>query len=311
METKMYVERGQLIIIGGVALALILVSLALLLNSLIYTENLANRDTSSDIRDVPLVRQEIAEMMNGSIAYVNRNNNTSHEALRSNLTAVLSDAEQRSQHQKANRGIFIDVSMVSVTNRTEVVHDNSSRNFTNVSGMEDWTLGSGINEVQDYEMHVYSEDLTRMTDTGDPFWVIATDGSRTWKMKVRNDSSANEINVTVIDGDGNPDPEWCTASGDDVWINITDGTVGGTDCSALNFPGDVTSPYTLKYKNAHNVSGTYELTAITTKPVETAHYNTTGGSPRATYAINTTTVDLTYDSTIVSYSGTITVHAES
>lgn len=62
-------SRGQLILIGGLALALVIVGLALIVNSAIYIENLASRQDTVN-NDVTKYRTNVLNVVSESIEYI-------------------------------------------------------------------------------------------------------------------------------------------------------------------------------------------------------------------------------------------------
>ena len=69
-------DRGQLLLITALAIAVILVTVALLLNAAIYTENVATRDTTADGAAAIEVRGDIVQSIGGIIEAENRHGKT-------------------------------------------------------------------------------------------------------------------------------------------------------------------------------------------------------------------------------------------
>lgn len=297
-------RRGQLALIAGIVLAVAFVTLALIVNTVIFTENTATRDGRNDASDVFTGRQEAELAVADTLGRVNDEHATSHGALYENLTETVDERGQIVQRDSAAAGVSETIEVVSVENRTDVIHTNSSRNFTDESGDADWTLASDVRAVSHYRMRVQRDALALVSGALDPFRVVVDDGGSTWTMEVANDSTSDQILVTVTDGHGNTDS--CAASGEDAWINVTEGTVGGTDCAALDFADGVTTPYSVRYENADNARGRYEL-GPRDATFDAANYDQADGSPRTLPQIHSVTVRYRYRSPDLEYDTTIEV----
>lgn len=302
-----WLSRGQLVTIAAVTLAALLVGTSVALNSVIFTENAASREDAPDGGAVLRVDREAARAANGAVTSVNRHDAASHRTLRENLTAAVAARDSLTSGGRAADGTVVTTAVLSVTNRTDVTHDDDLRNFTNASGAANWTLAEGTATTDAFRMHVYADELALASGPAEPFRVLVAGDGATWTMNVTNDSVADEIVVSVTDGAGNTDS--CAAGGPGTWINVSASTVGGADCPALEFASDVDPPYAIRYENAGRVRGTYDLTAITSEPVDPAHFHAGGGSPRATFAIHSTILRVAYESERTSYTGRIEVQA--
>ena len=101
------------------------------------------------------------------------------------------------------------------------------------------------------------------------FYIHVNDQSASqWRVFMYRDLNTGTFNITVQnDTDGlvptKSDP--CSATGDHVLVNVTAGTVGGEQCPALSFVGDLQSPYTITYNDTAptltdpTANGTYHL----------------------------------------------------
>lgn len=295
--------RGQILLVAGFALAVTFVALALVLNSAIYTENLATRNDDVGAAEAVEFRAVAVDGTAGVMEYVNYHNNTSHADLNENLTAGVSDWSLHSARSDTVNGRWTNVTVVSTTDGTRIEQANASRNFTNESGTTDWTLVGSVGNVRAFEMNVSDDNLL---DTGalldDRYYVEVDNGVDQWTMYVYEDTVGADIIVEVENASGGGGT--CTASSvDSVWVNLTAGTVGGQECQYLSFAEGVGGSYDIEYHNADKVSGTYTLVVdnSTLAGSPTSHYDTAGGSPFVTHAVYSTQVRITYESAQLRY----------
>lgn len=337
-------DRGQLLIITALALAIVLVGLALVLNSAIYTANLSSRE-STDSVEVTGAFGDTEGELETMIRYVNRHNNASSDAVNRAFDAAVSDLENETTDEYAKRGAAYDFEVVDRTNGTHLKHTNSSRSF--VSGGTDpekgnWTLAQNVPRVRGHTMTVAREDLhstgiiNSLDDFNDEgFYVRFEDNDgNAWEVYLLDDGT----NVTVVGGDPDTldndtlgledlpmfDEEGCTvtaAQSEDVVINFTTGTVGRvgstdrTNCPGLDFQSELTSELTIGHYNADDDSandsrsgGTYELVIGTTTYEDQHFYDAGGGSPHATHIIYAARVESHYSRTDFTYSRAVRIH---
>lgn len=297
--------RGQLLAIAALVMAVLFVGLALLLNGAIYTENLAvQKDGSTG--DALRTNHHAVETTGDHIAYVNRHHNGSHRTLGENLTTNVGEWSQVVAAGKTKRGAYSSLSVRSVLNRTEVVHDNGSRRFRNATGAGNWTLAAGVGSVPTFRMTVHDDALVE-TGGNEPFRVRARNGTA-WETAVTKDVSTGEIVLTVTDGDGNV--ATCRTGGPTAQLDLVAGTVDGAACPGLEVGTGVARPYTLAYENGTNGRGDYELTLLTSSGVDAGQYHAETGAPRATYAIDSATVAYVHETGDVTHRATVTVSSD-
>ncbi|MFB6282196.1 MAG: hypothetical protein ABEH40_09265 [Haloferacaceae archaeon] len=312
-------DRAQILLIGALAMAVAFVALALVLNSSVYVENLANRENvvvggegpnvyAGDVRR-GVGRAVVAGNANGS-TFADRTDDV--ETGVGTLRAAL-----RAYH--AERGVAVNVSVVDASPHTE-----GTRVFTTADGhftepnatSPDWTLGTD-RRFRRFGMNVSRSGLASSTlPLSDVFRIEVedADGDR-WKIYVYRDDSAVPARtaVRVRDPTGSLSAAECEDdSGSRTDVNITAATVGGAHCDPLDFfePPDGVSaaepprvadpPYTIRYRNAGlgNVSGRYRFVMDATSP---APDYAGDGDITTQEVVYDTTVEAVYHSADVRY----------
>lgn len=294
-------ERGQLLLVAALGMAVLFVALALIMNTVIYTENLATRGSdASGAGDAAAYRQAAGEGTGGAIEYVNYHNNTSRTTLRRNLTEAIGVWSNLSARHAAASGQATNVSLVAIKNGTRIAQDNESRNFTDVSGAANWTLVGDVENTRKFRIRIPNPSAD--DSFTEPFRIEVDDGNNVWTMTVV-DTDGDDIKVEVPDGDGNT--ETCSPSDGAAWINVTEGTVDGTDCEALSFAEGLSGDYSIRYENADEIEGTYQL-VVDASVLPSPHY-VTGGSPYVSSAIYSATVRITYQTARLRYVTNVSV----
>lgn len=300
-------DRGQLIVIAALLIAVVFVSLALILNSAIFTENLSSRSTGStaeSLQGTTSTYGDIATIMDG----VNSHHNSSYDDLTRNFTIMTTGYQESHQTAYANRGKSFQVTVVTQTNGTLLQQTDQSRNFTNASGdSSDWQTAGAVNGVSDYEMEVNQNDL--YTDDGgllsdllsNSFSIHITDeNGAVWELHIYENTDNNVTVKPIVDGNEKPP---CEADTSQPKIDLVDGTVEGRPCPTLTFAEGLSGALDIEYRDPDKIGGSYALRTDTIiDPVSNTHYAEPGtGSPSATPNIYATTIQVTHVDSAISF----------
>jgi len=280
-------NRGQLILVTGLAVAVTLVAVVLLLNTVIYTQNLATRGTGIDDGEAVSFRGEVVDGVGTVVDGENREEYEERANLVENVTdgVVRFDATLSGYH--AERGTVADVEerTLSFTEGMLLRQTDAARNFTAANDEPvDWTLATDVANARRLRLNVSDDELVGSDSS--PFSVAVDDGSDETSVAVYEDADG-DIAVTN-DTDESP-PDSCTVSGATATVDLTAGTVDGTACPELAGLFDA-EPYDITFRNPERVTGTYEVTADTSTSevdVKTANFADAGSeeSPRAVAAV--------------------------
>jgi hypothetical protein len=114
--------------------------------------------------------------------------------------------------------------------------------------------------------------------------------------------------AVIVAVDGPVSSGTCVVDGDWVSVNLTAGTVGGTECDALSFAEGLSAPYEeIRHQYGSLAEGTYELTVSgSAMTVDSSNYNGSG-SPQTSPAIYSATVAITYRTADLTYETTTRV----
>ncbi len=305
-------DRGQLLLVGALALAVVFVALALLLNTAIYTGNLATRDAGVEAAPAIEYASESRHAGTDAIASVNRRNNTSATDLNRAFNATMGRWDDLASYHRAVAGDAADVDVAGTTNGTRIQQDDASRNFTNESSAADWTVVSGVSGVRSMQFTVERSTLTDdPTDllADDVFYVTVTSGAGTRSVFVYDTPSGPEIEVD----DGGTTTTCAVGSVTDgtFVIDVPNESVGGASCPALGAVDDTSGSTSIEYDDGGAASGTY--TMVVDEPpsaLSLSGLNAGSGSPYWTYAIYNATFNVTYRTGELDYGATIEVEPE-
>lgn len=300
-------ERGQIILIAAFALAVTFVSLALVVNSAIFTENLASRGETSGSDDALVVRYEVEQSVGETIEYANTYNTSSENKQEANVTESVGTISDSITAQQAATGKIVVVDGPTNFEDGTRIRDNTSdggSTFENASTggtlQANWTVVNDIDRTRAFRMN-----LTEVNDASAGFVVNLTEDSsgETWQMVVTNDTASMEYVVTVKQQSSTVGSCVVDDSTSFVRIDVTGGLVGGEPCPHLRYGAGIDGSYDLIYNNSDDVTGNYSLVVdndITSTPDDLSGSRTTD-EPYVTNAIYSATVTYRYDGPEIRY----------
>lgn len=298
-------DRGQLILVTGLAVAVTLVAMVLLLNTVIYTQNLATRGAQVEDGEAISFRGEVVADVGGLLDAENREEHGSWAEARDNVRDAVFQYDRLVSGSHAKRGTVaeIDRETLSFTEgvlvRQNATPSGDYRNFTNADEAEtDWTLAGNVGTTdvpgaRNFRLTVSASDLA--ADEADAF-AVRLDGTDTRRVYVYE--SGGEI--VVSDGDG---ADTCTVSESEATIDLTAETVEGSACGELDYPTE--GPYDVVFENPENATGTYELTlnASESSPVVSGNFADAGAteSPREAPAVYAAHFEIHFETSRVTF----------
>jgi len=275
-------DRGQIILVAAFALAIIFVAMALIVNSAIFTENLASRGETSGADGALSMRANVEANVGDAVTAANRNDNGSVSELNDAVRASIRNISRQTGSQSARSGRLVDVGYNSATNGTRIYKTNSS-NFTNSAGTEDYRVVSGVSRVTGGDgTRAFEIDASNISATGNSsaFEVRAqqsgaTGNQNSWRARIWNASGNDSVHVRTLKNDSSTtvieDCEVNTASSS-VRIALTEGTINGEECDALGTAptGDSfhfgagtnvgpSDTYNIAFANAGNITGNFSM----------------------------------------------------
>lgn len=286
--------RGQLLIVTGFALAIAFVGLALILNSVIYTENIATRAETTTSEPVSLT-QSVERGTEDLVDYIN-DHNTSEEgdysAVKENLTRAFENLSAITARHHLNSGQVSALKLDGQMEATWVTQTNRERNFTNNDGDATWSPVS-TNADGARQFRLFVNDTTTLDGlTGNPFTVTLNDSANDrWTLQV----GSTEVEMTDANGNN------VTCGGIDTlaefWVNVSAGTVAGTECSGLALAPELGPVQGVKFENGANIEGSYRLLVNKSEGDvgSVGDYGTDTSGPYTQAALWGTVIDLDFE----------------
>lgn len=299
-------ERGQLLLLAAFALAVTFVALALVVNSAIYTENLASRGEGGARGDALSARHAVETELGGVVETLNVHGPDGWSELRDAMDGAVENTTRFAGRQQAAQGRYLNVSAVGHARGTRIADETpGGSTFEGTDGADQWQVAS-TNATRAFVLNVSRTSVGSDTFGGprsDEFEVNVTSGTDSWLVNLSDDGGTFTVGVREPGGA----TATCAApSGSgNVEVDLTAGTVGGAECPALSFASGVPRPYDIEFNNSQVVVGNYSLVVNGTDYNATALESgpTAGdtGDPYATPALYSATVRYRYDAPTVHY----------
>lgn len=255
-------DRGQMILLAAIGLAILLTLMALALNTAVFGEiHAAETDESLKTeRGAIQYQYSVDRGISGLLVQINREHHE-YGALESELEDGIVAWSDLSRAEQIRDGKTTDASLEGLTYETRIVQ-NESGEFKDQSGDTTWIVAEDVSDIRGFEMNVQKEELveTSVCTGAEECFGLKVEGSdgESWTLFVHDDGG---VTITVEPASGGN--ETYGPAGTSANLNITDGVfdLDGSEEAFTTFLEDtLEEPYTLTYTNADNVSGTYELT---------------------------------------------------
>lgn len=310
-------DRGQLLVVGALAIAVLILGLGAVFNSPAITEQRATTADSDQAADAEQFRDTVRRGVGGTLRAVNfpeapssradrrldddlpaNLTDYSHGLLRDRLTAEVGNWSGLTAGLDAVEKRGTRTTVVDATNGSRIAQY-EHRNFTNQSGTTDWILAENASGVRAFRMNVSRSSLADCS-TSSCFEVEFENATSTWTVAIGN--ASGEVNVSVTGPNGTAS---CDATAEYVLIDFTAATVGGDDCSALATLGRIDQPVSVEYENGDRAAGRYHL-VVDALVAEDPHYQGPGG-PEVAPALYDADVNLRLRTETLTYGTTIRV----
>lgn len=284
-------------LVGAVVIAVSLLGLAVVLNSTIHTQNTNPGDTLKETREVEqqlqIVQTDISrltERLSQRDSYVDA---------RELRTMLMFYSDRKVEQIVDRRPAYIDIGLnesVSSFDREVLRQNDPTRSIVSRADRRDWTLvtNAAFDESTPFEATIEPQDAGFPTATA---FVVEGDDGGIWTLTVTQDPP-NAVRVGVIYDNGTT--ATTTVSGHTTQLNITGGTVNGTESFA--FAPGLEAPYDLQVRNGHRATGTYTVVVDEVSDVEDGNFYTdpTDGQPYLSRGVTTAVIDFQYVSDEVS-----------
>jgi hypothetical protein len=248
-------DRGQLILVGAIAIALVLLGLVLIVNTALFTQVVGSEGTVETAKDGGLSGQEIGDAIGDVVATENR----AHDSVSTIDSDVETTVSDDLQPTFANRTFESGGSVISVdylgetTTGTRTAQDRGGT-FEAADGTDGWhpIQPTESARVESAFLTIYTND----SSLSNPFEMEVTSGATTMTIEL-SDAGSGQVQIDV----SGPSSTTCTVSptANTIRIDVTDGRVYEDGSCTFDTFERLSSPDTVYFDNGDEVEGTYEI----------------------------------------------------
>jgi len=297
-------ERGQLVLVGAVVLAVTFIGLAIVVNSAIFSENLATRGDVPGSGEALDYRYEVEQGIGEIVETVNANESRDPTLIENSVENISAQGGL----QQARSGRVVSISYVDDEDGNRLAQDTPDV----LSANNTKTLATSVSKTRNVQLN-----FTRnITDGTGSFELIAQEssGSSFWNMTVDPSTSGdNTLRVELNNTAGVTRSGTCEFGSDTPSVDVTGATIDGERCQALVrngtgeplwFAADIqgSSDYEIRFENGDEFNGTYSMTM--NEGISDFDPNALDNDDNVVYSV---TVDLSYSTSAVRYETEIEV----
>ena len=267
-------DRGQLILVAGILLAVLFIALALLVNAAIYTDNVATRGGDSAC-EVLEYQAGVTDSIGGLIDAENAaaSGGDDFNDVNSSVAGGISEIDAAFGRNNLRRSASTDITIVNTT-EGRLIRERNANDF------ESWEANAS-----DVRRFVIDLDTDNMT-TGSPL-VVDLDGT---ELKIIN-KTGGEVKVNETGG-----TECTTNATGTVRFDVTGERLDGATCQ-FGWP-DFDTGSTVGIENGTYAGGSYELTIKSDDDPAWLPSETTRAVYSANIKLRMDTPDLRYETTV-------------
>ena len=263
-------DRAQIILITGLTLAVLFVAVVLLLNTVIYTENLATRGADAGGSEAIEFRDGVTADLAGILHREHRNASDGDVFTEFNESAET--YAETVADLRARDGVIADVRVngSTVEDGYFIAQNETESGFRNMTAPDstaaDWTVAGNATRTRNFRLTVNPATLS--DSAGSAFTVVAdgrTEGTNeTWSASLSRETDG-DITVTVENETGTTAETFAPRPDGNHTVDFTGGTVNGEPFDALVWAdgvqtgNDEDDPYDIRYENGDEARGTYHL----------------------------------------------------
>ena len=294
-------SRGQIILISAIVIAIGLIAITVILNTVLFTENVNNIGTIASANDG--LNNQIAQRDSLTTFVRQVNGNDTYATPKASKQAL-----NRSLHWYSDllgvtlakrQPVLVNLSVPSTPTVGALVVQANNRSFTDADHESQWTLDSNT-QVRQYTMSIAHVSANNSHDA----FAVSFNGSGGTNQKLRFYRRTD--GTLLVKRDGTVSDACSLGSGTgNTTIDFWTGKIqhGGRDCGFIG-ANSLTTPK-IEYDNGKNATGTYRLLTNGTS-IQSSPFNASADeSPYLTYVVYRASIrsqyvtpDLSYDSEI-------------
>ncbi len=313
-ERPQDMSRGQLLLIAGLALGVILVTVALLLNAAIFTENVATRDTTADGGEALALRGSVVTGVGELIERENRHGGSDVEnrveaGVDSFVMESATDVGPHPAREQAQRGAAVSVTRNgSVTSGTVLAWSSpdSDTRFDSVS--TNWTLVDDVTDTRAFSLTLSTSDLVPLSAPNGSqlaaaaFGIQLSDTDSTTNVTQYIYRDSGDVVVAQVTDDDDPEARCRIEDTGEVTVDLTADRLANGETTVRCLDG-LWPPFDLdsiSFVNGEAAFGTFSVTVTDdASPTSSTSVSKTDAVYAVAVDISYLTADLDFETTVM------------
>jgi len=290
MVTEATRQRAQMILIGAVTFAAIIIGLTVIINSYFVTQSGVVSDVSPQIDEANEFEYESRKGVRSLVVRLNhRHRNLSATDLATVISRnVTVYRELIGESYAGSRGEYVTISYVNDSSRfgSRVVQS-ADGNVTSDADQGEWVIGNP-SETSNLGWFTMNVNLQETSDA--PTWINVTNASSHWvnvSMRRTTAGSGENLRVTSNVSSAGNSSTLCDPSRDRVLLDLVDGSTFTSDCR-FNATTAIAPPYRVSVSGGKNAVAKYEV--VYNETVESTYYEECSSSISRTQPCRTPAV---------------------
>jgi hypothetical protein len=292
-------------------LAVILLGLAVVFNSVVLAGEAGNAGATTDVKQVSVYNKQVRKDVRTLTVHTNHRNvyaskTALNDSLRRNVTEY---GRLLSTTYAAERGVQANASFVGRNETGTRIVQTTDREFRSPGGGgADWTpvgtAGPAFPPESEVGWFVMNVNASQTSDRTKDSFTVFIEGDDGENVTVRMDQNASTegvesaLNVRANTSAGANESVICIASGDRVLIDFLEGSCVNDQAKTFETVEKLEQPYSIEFTNGDDGVGKY---SIVTDHDASGSYTCPGSTPCTTPAAWSIRLGVTYHSGSVSY----------
>jgi len=256
-------ERGQLILIGAVTVALLVIGVAIVVNTVLFTENVRPSEADAQLQNAEDVNHELrrsAQALTLRVNHATRNHSSPDLAhwVRGNVTRM-SHLYEESYLASGPTAVNVSYNVSASRNGSRLVQASDGA-YVDAGGGENWQPVDPDGGDQRLGWAVFNLNVSE--STMDPFQATFTNESgETVTMTFTKTTGPEAFNVATTTSTGGSASVECTPRNQRVLLNVQQGESYTDDSCVFNGSAELGNVTTVNFEDGDHVVGKYAMVA--------------------------------------------------
>lgn len=298
-------DRGQLILVGAIAIALVLLGLVLIVNTALFTQVVGSEGTVGTAKSGGVTGQEVGDGLASVVADENSQvvPGTPYSTIDGEVTAESADLESALANRSVEAGgAFVSLEYLDHSVQGSSISQDAVGTFEAANGNSNWFVISDTNrtEVGGFSMVIHTDQSSLSSN-----FEMQIEGSGGDSSRLTVAPNGSGVDVLI---DGPPDVSCFDVrpTNGTIHIDVSSSRVYEDGQCQFDAFASLEPGYSIEFLNADQVNGTYELATPSTSLLGNAdpRFSSDADDPTQTPAVWAFKYSYVYDTPAATFNST-------